>query len=371
MIFRILFLFPLSLSFIANAQRTNIGNDHVNLGIIQLPTNYVTPEQRVYQVVGASEIEIDGWETGENPSIRVVVQQPLMTMGEGSLVTNDHVTKNKEGKVTSTYKTYYVNSTNRGSRKYSIEGVKNEFVYEEPEEDKKDQVDNEGENKEEENPFLANTDIDPDSAALEIAVDLSKVVYTRAVSQTYTHKTSEGRSSSTAWSSFRNNQRTVFYNHRGEFRTYSTREIGRAVNSLYGYSPSEEGLTIKVIKNDKHPETEKFNQAGSALKQLIGSIGATTDVIGMASQFDLLINYYSDLVKNADTKDKNSVKIMHASLYNLAVIAYALDRHEDCIAYCDQYMEDAGNERPGRLLKRESTRLKALLEFHHMTQRHM
>ncbi|HRX28481.1 MAG TPA: hypothetical protein P5235_03800 [Saprospiraceae bacterium] len=358
--------------------KVDIDNYRINITKAQFPRNYVDNENRTYTLTikgGSSylreyvyeKIDLRGWtEVQENGYIDIVANLRNLTQGQGSLKTDSEQKKDKNGKVSTTYK-YTVNADNTGLMTLSIYGPKNE--YKKPEKKKKKKKEKE-KKKEEVNPFLQDVDM-TEEESVDSVLPTKELAYT--TSETFAYGVSSGEQSSakSAWNRF-NQIASTEYN--SQLQTYAkglSGAINKNINFYYGIPLSKDWAKFKILDKDKHPEFETYQQACKAMKTMFEKMSYKSDIEKMRNNFHPIIDYFQTIPPKYNTDNKHHKNLRASAWYNLAQIYYYLDMPDEMIAIGNDIIKSDHDKGDGEDFVEKGTELKNEMTFFQTDTRQM
>ncbi|NNE27989.1 MAG: hypothetical protein HKN16_00025 [Saprospiraceae bacterium] len=370
------------------AQNPNMGGKACSVQKVKLPTNYTEPDQRTYDMVrkGRFSYNIDtetkrlyGWDqTKENPNLRAVVNLYGYTLGSPKRNSKKVEKKDKDGKVTESYTEYWYTGSASGRGTLYVYGASNPFEYKKkPKKESSKKKEVKKEEPKSENQFLSaevveeleeQSEMDEDSG-----LEDSVLPFVTSVSVDKSKNLSGGkaRSSSTAYRNFKNNQYPQLQDFRSFFPQLSYNTAMRSLNNMYGFAPTKNLFKLRVIKNEKHPQSKVWNDATAATITLFKSVKFNKGIDKTRQQFLPIIDYYVTQVDRNREDDKKERKLKKAAFENLLNIYYYLDRHDDVIALSSEYLESKRLGRLAKIQKGKSEKMKAHLAFLKMETAHM
>ncbi len=386
-----LVLFVLAIAISSEAQKAKFKKKVCSVQKAGLPENLIDSDARTYNVLvkGAYaanaegvETRLYGWEKDQdNPTAKAVVSIYGFRIGRLQKSSQKKEKKDKDGKVTDKWTEYSYSNTATGLATLYVYGPENKFDYKSKKTDSKQKEKAEAKAEEEKaaleaNPFLSSDDVEEAEAEEDIGVDEGLAdselpLYTKInVNRTKEISTRNYRKSSDAYNEYKNKVDQL-YDFKYAYPEAALKSAMSSFNSIYGFKPLLDRFYLSEMKSDKHPEYQTWNDAVEATKTLFKTFKFNKSIDEKVKKFDPIVEYFMGQFKSIDAKDKKQKKIRRAAFTNALEILNSLDRHDDAIAICEEYMDDKKLNGVAKRIKNRSEKTKAHLAFLQMSQRHI
>lgn len=382
-------------SNITFAQKAKFKNLKATCQKTRLPSNYVQPENRTYDLYKkgsySDNVEIYnkgiyGWKLdSESPKMEAVVSLYGFSITPAKKSSEKKQKKDKEGNVTDSWTEYTYSGSATGKGTLYVYGESNQFKYK-----KKYSEKSKAELKQEEaaeakkkdladNPFLSGADADTasDEGESDESVDaglddaLLPLVKTISLNTATSVRTGEHRSSSAAYKDYRENEKPKLYGHRDKFPGQAYDKALNTLNQQYGYSPVNYSVWLRKMKSQKHPEYKMWNDACQAAQTLLKSFKYNKSIASSQAKFDPIVDYFTKKVEAISDKDRKAKKMKKAAFENLINIMYNLDRHEELVNVCQKYIDSKLLDKMAKRMINKADRQIALMAFHKVESCHL
>lgn len=377
------------------AQKARFKNAKASCQKTRLPSNYVEPENRTYDLfvkgqysdnVEAYNKGIYGWTLDtESPNVEAVLSLYGFEVNPAKRASQKKQTKDKEGNVTASWTEYTYSGSATGYGTLYVYGQNNPFKYEKPDAEKsKAELAREAQEAEkkkelEANPFLSADDVadSEDAGESDISEDtgldnaMLPLVSTVKLNIGKSVKTKPNRSISKAYEDYRNNHRPKLYSLKNSYPNASYNKAISNLNARYGYSPVKYTVWLKNMRSDKHPEFKMWNDATAAAQTLFKSMRYNKSIDATQGKFTPIVGYFTDKVAAIDDKDRKQKNMKKAAFTNATNLLFYLDQHDELIALCEQYADSKYVGKAAKKMMSTAHRQKALLAFHKMATCHV
>jgi hypothetical protein len=145
--------------------------------------------------------------------------------------------------------------------------------------------------------------------------------------------------------------------------------VRSGINAAYGFMPYAESVNIYTTDTKKHPENNAFNQTYESVKAHLESIPASGITEEAATGLAKACDYYKATAEKYKSDEKADVKLRYACYYNLANIAYALDRPEESIEWANKLIANDYDKKDGKAFIEDAEALMVKLKKHGLTSR--
>ena len=377
------------------AQKAKFKNTKATCQKTRLPTNYVDPADRTYDLyvkgtysenVEAYTKGIYGWKlNSEQPAMEAVISLYGFQVNPSKRSSEKKQTKDKEGNVTKSWTEYTYSGSARGKGTLYIYGQSNPFEY-----NKRDDAKSKAELAREEqeaakkkeleaNPFLSADDVadSEDAGESDIGEDsglddaMLPLVKTVGLDVTKSVKTAAYKSSSKAYEDYRNNQRPKLSSLRSSYPNASYNKALNALNAAYGYSPVNYSIYLKKMKSDKHPDFQMWNDATQAAQTLFKPVRYNKSIAGTQEKFAPIIEFFKGKEESIDDKDRKGKGLKKAAFNNVTNILFYLDKHDELIAYCESKLDSKFLDKAAKKMMNKAHRQQALMAFHKVESCHL
>jgi hypothetical protein len=373
----------LLISGTAFSQKVDIDNYRFYVEYAQLPLHKTAPEDRTFTIqtsgtadidLGAiaDEIAIRGWEYKEEGAKALIkLKANQFVRGSSNMKKEEHVKKNKEGKVTSRKYTYVVSSSNIGKASLSVYGPSNPYKKKDSkkEKERKDKKKKKNNKKKEEakakkaaNPFLKGVEISTDDEATEEGDKKPSAV--RDLSLSYSVASASMSSSKAAYNDYNNKSGSSYTNQRSKYFESLASRASTSLNAVYGYARKRDYVKFKRLDSKKHPEFEMFDAATVAMKEILGKkrFNKTHDEIEAAMA--PIIEYFNSVKDKYSQDKKHPKRLKAAAMYNLAQIYLYLDQPEKTMEIGNEYIRWDHDKKDGKRFVESGESLQHYLAFH-------
>jgi len=387
-----IFVFSSSVMY---AQKAKFKGADVKVQKIRLPTNFIAPENRTYDLFSkgkyASEIEthergIYGWNIdGDNPTVKAVISIYGFSIGSAKKNSQKKTKKDDEGKVIESWTMYNYSGGATGRGTMYIYGEENPFIYntKKEKEKKKGKGKTKAEEKKEKadadlasNPFLAEEDIveaEENDLGEDIGLEGEELplIKTIKLDQNKQVRSNASRSASTSYKEYLEKHRPKLQAFRDQFPSKAYYSAISSLNREYGYAPVKNIVYLKAMKSDKHPEFKNWNAATTAIETLFKAFKYNKSIAANQSKFDPILEYFEGVMNKIPESDKKGKKLKAAAFQNLTNTMYNLDRHQEIIDLSNKYLESKTLGKHAKRILEKAEKLKAHLAFHQMEARHL
>ena len=361
----------------------------------QLPTNFVEPDRRTYDVlvkgryaegVQSDGRRVHGWARDTvNPNLKGVVSIYGYDWHPLKILTKKKTKKDKEGKVVDSWTEYAYTSGIEGKGSLYLYGVENEFVYQ-----KQDAPKSKAEQKREaaaaekqealaQNAFLSEEDIaaaedQPESDIGEdsgLEGELLELVQVIKLDIAEEVETKYYRSRKAAYDAYVKTHRPKLKEFRMNFPEQVYRNAMREMNLAYGYAPVKKRFHLKQMKGDKHPDAKMWNDACVATQMLLGQLRYNQPIAAKQAKFDPIVAYFQEQLDGISDKDRKEKKLKKAAFLNLSNLYFYLDRYDDMVALAQANQDSKMVEKLAKRTLNRADRQRALLAFHGLESCHI
>lgn len=312
-------------------------NTEVSSGIYNMPDH-----QNI-----TNDIGIYGWKfLNENPSVTVSIRVEDFIENRVSITNKLVEEKDKDGKVTKSYRLYKAVSTFNG--KASI-NVNTTFTI-----TKEKSVDK----KVEENRFLSSSTTKTTTGGSSFNV-----------SQLLTHETKEYFSSHEAEKDYKMNRENTYNTQLKYYIGHVINSVNNHLNFKFGFKPKSESFVLWII-DSKEEEGQIQKEAIDAVKVVFGEMKANEPLDSTKEKLQPLIDYFESLKAKYPDDNKGSKKIRYSAYYNLGKIYYYLDQPEKAIKEGQGLIANDYDKKDGEEIIKDSEKLIALFKATNFATRH-
>ncbi len=321
-----------------HAQSANLDRERFNVSYVSLPSNPILDDKaRTYDInvinamrsssrgkITKNKINISGFsKVDTNGTLGLNIDISDVEFGDVSIEKTETQNKDKDGKVTSVTRTYYVLLP---YKTYASMKISN-------------------------------------------AVDGSSVTRTFGGNETY--KSNSYNTYSKAKEHYNNNRGNLKNRFRSEFFKNALNGMNNYLNRSHGYRPYTSGNEyFWILASKKHPEKIKHHEAFETLKTAFAEMKHDLPVDDIAKQAIPAIEYFNDVITRYPGKDRKSRKVRYASYYNIAKIYLYLDNPEKAKEYAQKLIDNNHSKSDGKSMIKSADRLRERLDKNKMTSRH-
>lgn len=351
------------------AQKVDLDKFTYDVSYIQLPREYVAPDQRTYGVrVDASpmisdsyppdavyqKIGLSGYEKVErDPIVGVTIKLADLRFLKSEIETRTEQVKDRDGKVTGTNYYYRQVATYAGQGEFQIRGPK---AGEKPKNPTADAAPA--------NRFLAKATSNTDVPTITTVADNN-------LYRTFTYRSGEYRSAVDASRAYRDAQEVIRRNFINDFVNLSVDQVNGKLADLYGYVPVSDKQFLWILDSDNHPEYAVQQEAIKAVQTLSKTMKATESLTALSNDLQPLIEYFESLKTKYTKSDKPDRKMRYSAFFNLGRLYLLLDQPDKAIAEGKGLILNDYDTGDGKRIIEEAEELKQRLAFHHLAERHM
>jgi hypothetical protein len=356
------------------AQKVDLDRFSFSVSYQDLPRENVPVEKRTYGVRATTggairsyvddagiydKIHISGWKKVESdPTVGVEVNLEDFTFAGTESKSKTNETKDKDGKVTSSTTTYWVEA------RYQSRGVcrvKGPITPQAPtakqlEEQKKK------EEAKTNNRFLANVSATKAPEPTD--------GYNIGLGETFTYNTESQTSPSAASRIFQDKKESIYSEKLRSFVDGSINHVNRNLDDRYGFRAITTDDYLWILDSKDHPEFQTQQEAIQAVKELFKTMKAYESIATLESNLAPLIDYFQSLKTKYKGDDKREKKMRYSAYYNLAKIYYYLDRPEKAKAEAEALIKNDYDTKDGEQLAKLSDELAELFNKTKFTTRH-
>lgn len=379
-------------------KKAKFKSESVTVQKVRLPIHASSADLRTYDIItkGLYSSSVDphgkklyGWtRVDENPNVKAVVSIYGYTIQTPKKTSTKKEKKDKDGKVTDKWTEYSYSNSAIGKASMYVYGVSNPFVYnkkasrDEEEKpmskyDEKIAAKEEAEKKDlEDNPFLTQetieeaeeSDIGEDKGLEDAELTL---VDRSDMDKSISVKTGSHRTSSAAYKEYTDRKRDQLVNYRTEFPDDVYKSSIASLNKMYGFAPVNNKFYLSTMKSEDHPEYKMWGDACQATETILKTFKYNTSIEEKQKQLDPILLYFKAQLDATSADDKKQRKIRRAAFHNITNIMYYLDRHEEVMALCKNYLDDKKLDKFAEQKIEKSKRLQSHLAFHGMNECHI
>jgi hypothetical protein len=360
------------------AQKVDLDKAKFNVSYQALPKENVSPEKRTFSTSSTAgvmiksfvdeaiinqKLNISGWKKVEKDAL-VQINLELIDFRFISSKINEEVTENKDkdGKVTSKTRSYYVTAEYEQTGRLKVYGP---FSPEELTEKEKE-AQKAKEEKVASNRFLAKTSLTTGSTP---STDVNMKSENLGRYRTYTSEKFE--SSTKASDYFRTSQEAIRENLLRDFVNNSIDRANNFSNFYFGFPTARNNSDyLWILDSKSHPEYQTQQEAIQAVKALFANMKANEPIDKLREDMQPLIDYFESLKTKYKADDKNERKIRYGAFFNLANIYYYLDLPTLAIIQAEGLIANDYDKKDGENLKKDAQELSDLFKKTKFTSRH-
>lgn len=186
-----------------------------------------------------------------------------------------------------------------------------------------------------------------------------------------TYSTKEYPTSPEATQYFERNQRSVQNELITNYINDALRTINEQTNAWYGYVPVKSQEFLWILDSKKHPEYAIQQEAIKAVKTLMPTMQATEPTNQLAKNLQPVITYFDELKTKYPGGDKTDIKMRYSAYYNLANLYYFLDQPDEVAKEAEGLIQNGYDTGDGKRFLRMADELRQSLTKHRLDSRHM
>lgn len=353
------------------AQKVDLDKFYFDVNYIQLPRQYVQPDERTVGIrigLGSNirraypeqaifdNINVAGFRKVEaNPAVGITFTMSDLRVEKTEIKTRQIDRKDKSGK-TMKVDQFTLVATFSTAGRFQLYGPKT------------------GESRTVQQTPAAQPNRFLQAIAGEQAVNpatYSALITSNYFPNTISYSTREYDSANEANQYFERNQRSIQNELITNYINNALKTINEQVNTWYGYVPTHSREFLWILDSKNHPEYAIQQEAIKAVKTLMPTMQPTESTTQLARNLQPVLDYFNEMKTRFTGTDKADVKMRYSAFYNLATLYYWLDQPDAVGPEAEGLLKNGYDTSDGKRFVRLADDLRNSLGKHQLAGRHM